>query len=141
MGYIHFSTLFSNLYLKSIRTWMLTGPIWLVFGSADSSTGLSAQDCEQGTEPFWLLSEPPRCKAAPARHWGRSVRCCAGASEPCVGSDSKSLPRNYLVPWSELMICVWLLSSRTTQHCNRVFGSFYVLDQGLCIILCLQKDF
>lgn len=70
-----------------------------------------------------------------------SVRCRAGASEPCGGSDSKSVPRNYFVSWSELMICVWLLSSRTTQLCNRVFGSFYGLDQGLGIILCLWKDF
>lgn len=109
-----------------------------VFGTADSSTGLSGQNCGQGTKLFWLLPKLPKCKAAPALGPLRAVLCGSQQAQRRVW-DSK--PRNYLVPWSDLMICVWLLSSHTTQLCNRVFGFFYVLDQGLCIILCLWKDF
>lgn len=51
---------------------------------------------------------------------------CAGRQALGRGRDSKSLPCNYLVSWSEPMICVWLLSSGTTQLCHRVFGFFYI---------------
>lgn len=69
-----------------------------------------------------------------------SALLCGSQQALCRVWDSKSLQHNYLVSWSELMSCVWLLRSHTTQICNRVFGFFYVLDQGLCIILCLRKD-
>lgn len=55
---------------------MLTGPIWLVFGTADSSTGSSARDYGQGMELLWLWSKPPRYRAAPA------LAQCGAVREP-----------------------------------------------------------
>lgn len=69
-----------------------------------------------------------------------SAVLCGSQQALCRVWDSKSL-HNYLVSWSELMSCVWLLRSHTTQICNRVFGFFLCFRSGTLYHFVSSKRF